>query len=185
MNINPFIENYKNSLVIADNTKTSTTNYKEIDELFSKYGGLSVDLGVFKIHTYSSSNKWTTIIADTFPDYKDKIIVFGFDWLGKQYARHISEEIVYMFDIATRQVFLLETNVETFFNVDLIEFANDTIQTEMFLEWNKEKKHIKFNQIVGFKIPLFLGGKDTIDNYELIDAEVDWEINKQIRDKIE
>jgi hypothetical protein len=39
---------------------------------------------------------------------------------------------------------------------------------------------INYKECIGYKVPLFLGGKDTTDNFEIADLEVYWEITCQL-----
>jgi hypothetical protein len=43
---------------------------------------------------------------------------------------------------------------------------------------------LEFGQVVGFAQPLWLGGNDELKNYQLIDGEVEWEINRQLKETI-
>ena len=49
-----------------------------------------------------------------------------------------------------------------------------------------QEKHNKpsYKNCVGYKVPLFLGGKDAISNYEETDMEVYWSISAQIISQI-
>jgi hypothetical protein len=38
------------------------------------------------------------------------------------------------------------------------------------------------SQCAGYKVPLFLGGKDSLENLEVIDLEVYWSLSGQLRD---
>jgi hypothetical protein len=181
MNIQNFLDNYKNKQFTTPNTKTWDVENEDLDYLFSNFGGLSVDLGAFRIHTYESSKKWSDIIVESFPNHKNNIIAYGFDWMGRQYTIDIhNDQIVRMFDGSTREEFEMEQTLEGFFKEELVDYGVDTLTSDDFEFWNKEKIALKHNEIVSFKIPLALGGKESPENQEIIDAEVDWEINRQL-----
>ncbi len=44
--------------------------------------------------------------------------------------------------------------------------------------------NIPLDKCAGYKIPLFIGGNDTVDNLELSDIYVYWEICSQLKNKI-
>ncbi len=184
MDVQKFIDNYPDKEFLSDNSKTWEIKDAEAEYLISKCGGLSISRGVFRIHTYSSADKWTKIATETFRDLQDDIIMFGVDWLGRQYAKRLSKTAILMFDIAEGKYYSLDTNIQNFLNEDLIEFAEDTLLINEFKEWNKRGISLKQNEIVAYKIPLALGGQDSPSNYEITDAEIDWEINRQIIAKI-
>ena len=184
MNLELFKQKYqiKNNPIEKNQSGFKTRN-EELNELFGSLGGISINKGLFKIHSFQSSKKWTEIICEIFPKYTNRISVYGFDWVGRQYAKDLDKDFTYLFDIATGEDFELEQPLSEFFNVDLIEYEEETLNTEEFNEWNKNKIELDFDQIVGYKIPLWLGGEDSINNYEIADAEVYWEINRQLMNK--
>jgi hypothetical protein len=179
MNIKEFLDNYENKQFHIPNPKTWDVKNEELDYLFSNFGGLSINLGVFRIHTYESAKKWTDIIIESFPEHQNKIVAYGFDWMGRQFAIDI-DNVIRMFDSSTGEEFEMEQSLEGFFNEELVEFGVETLATDTFESWNTEKIALKHNQIVAFEIPLALGGKDSPENYHIIDGEVDWEINRQL-----
>ena len=44
--------------------------------------------------------------------------------------------------------------------------------------------HLPFDQSIGYKVPLHLGGEDGVHNMELIDTEVLWDLQYQIASRI-
>tara|TARA_R110002050_G_scaffold56512_3_gene127146 strand:- start:109957 stop:110511 length:555 start_codon:yes stop_codon:yes gene_type:complete len=184
MNLELFKNKYKNQKKLIDQKSVGiTTPISEINELFEQYGGFSFENGLLRIHNFKTSKKWAEIICETFPKYTNRIIVFGFDWVGRQYAKDINKDFTYLFDIATGEDFMLDQHISEFFNIDLIEYADETLDISGFKKWNSKNIELKFNEIVAYKIPLLLGGKDDSSNYEITDAEVNWEINRQLMNK--
>ncbi|WP_040252179.1 T6SS immunity protein Tdi1 domain-containing protein [Psychroserpens mesophilus] len=184
MNLEPFKIKYKNQKKLIDQKSVClTTPNSEINELFEQFGGFSFENGILRIHNYETSKKWTDIICESFPKYTNRIIVYGFDWVGRQFAKDINKDFTYLFDIATGEDFMLEQPLSEFFNVDLIEFADETLDISGFKNWNSKNVELKFNEVVAYKIPLWLGGKDDSSNYEITDSEVNWEINRQLMNK--
>jgi len=43
---------------------------------------------------------------------------------------------------------------------------------------------VRYGECIGHKVPLFLNGSDTIDNYEVTDMEVYWELQCQVYSQI-
>lgn len=179
MNIQNFLNNYENRQSFTPNPKTWTVENENLEYLFSNFGGLSIDFGAFRIHTYESAKKWTDIIVESFPAHKNKITAYGFDWMGRQFAID-NDDVVHMFDGSTGEEFEMEQTLEGFFNEELVDYGVETLDIDNYKFWNTGKISLKHNEIVAFKIPLALGGEDSIENYHIIDAEVDWEINKQL-----
>ena len=181
MKIEHFIKKYKNQKkLIESQTVGSFTLNNELNELFQQFGGFSFDKGIFRIHNFETSQKWTDIVCQSFPKYSDRIIVYGFDWLGRQFAKDMNKEFTYLFDIATGEDLQLEQSLSDFFNIELVDYGDETLDISGFSAWNSENVELKFNEVVAYKIPLWLGGKDNPSNLEIEDAEVNWEINRQL-----
>ena len=125
MNLELFKKKYKiqKKLIDQESVKLTTSN-NDLNQLFSEFGGFSFEKGIIRIHNFETSIKWTEIVCETFPKYSDRIIVFGFDWVGRQYAKDLNQNFTYLFDIATGEDFMLDQPLSEFFNVDLIEYAN-------------------------------------------------------------
>ncbi len=157
---------------------------KAVSQLLDQLGGMSVEGGVFRFHSYGSAKQWTKLVTEAYPSYRNKIISFGFDWQGQQYAKGINKDVISLFDIATGEDYQLTQTLDGFFNEDLVEYAEETLSIQDFKVWSQGKANLEFGQVVGFAQPLWLGGNDEPKNYQLIDGEVEWEINRQLKQTI-
>lgn len=163
------------------------SNLPELSSIIKKFSGNIFDNGLFKVHNAGSFFFWTNLTFEFFKKFKGNSYVFAFDWVGRQYAINYSENKtkILMLDSATGEAFELPKSLETFFNEDLINYKNDLLEFDKFnLLTQTLFNQLSFDQCCGFKIPLFLSGKDQIDNLEVIDLEVYWELNFQIYSKI-
>ena len=68
-------------------------------ELLLDIGGVTYNKGLYTIHTFESSLKWSNLISNYFEGFKDEILPFAYDWCGRQFgvAKRGYEDI-YMFD---------------------------------------------------------------------------------------
>ncbi len=191
MNFSTFLSaNEKTAVDLAykDTLKAKSVDVFEEDltQVFHLFGGHTFDGGTLRIHSFWSSLFWTKICTNFFPNYENKIHCFAFDWMGRQYAKMNSEDLLFMLDPATGQTFELEVSLEAFFNEDLVEYKAATLATADF----NELQHIHhfslpFPMCISFVKPLFLGGDDKdIDNYQLADMEASWELDYQLFCKI-
>lgn len=161
--------------------------HKELLNFFDNYGGASFDRGIFKIHSKSSSFYWTNIITEFFPKYKGKICCFAFDWMGRQFAIDLHDDDKnYLFDPATGEDFELEQTLYGFFNEELVDYRDDTLVPDDFIfVLNKLNLDLLMpDKCIGYKKLLFLGGDDNLDNTEVIDMDVYWDLNYQIYSRI-
>ena len=180
MNIQPFLEQYPEQEVQLKSKKKITLPDDEFQELIHRHGGLCVQKGLFRIYTPEQSEKWTTLLSEAFDDLEGEVVAYGRDWMGRQFAKQIGQPMLVMVDIAEGDFYTTENSLEGFFNDDLIEYAEDTLQIELFNTWNTKGVVLQPDEIVGYLVPLKLGGQDSVENRHVIDAEVDWELNKQL-----
>lgn len=118
---------------------------------------------------------------------------FNFDWLGRQYAldpsdRTDGEPGVARIDLLERRVQLMDYAFANFHNVMLLTDSDGVLDSELFGEWaaqHPDALPLKPNQIVGYRIPLNLGGEHTLDNLEVVDFEVELDFSAQIDEHIE
>lgn len=125
--------------------------------------------------------KYQELVRDAFPT-NCNVIPFGYDWLGRIFAVN-AELTVKMYDVATDEIFEI-VNIRNF-KTELAEHANVLIASEVYDEWlqNGGAKP-ESDHCIGFKTPLFLGGKDEFDNYELSDIDVYWTLTGQLKNTI-
>ncbi|MFD1001463.1 T6SS immunity protein Tdi1 domain-containing protein [Ohtaekwangia kribbensis] len=171
----------------SDTIHLSRNMPDKLRALMAQLGGSSLDNGLYRVHTFSSSYYWESIIGNYFAAYKDKICPFSFDWMGRQFALDLkTPDRILMFDPATAEDFLLNESLEVFHNETLVDDRLETLAEDNFLEALKslKKPRINFDQCIGYKKPLFLGGVDSFENYEVADLEVYWDIQSQIYHQI-
>ncbi len=91
-----------------------------------------------------------------------------------------------MFDPATAEVFELEQDLNLLHDDDLVNVADDMLANKLFEKVLKFYKieNITFKECIGYKVPLFLGGKDNMENYDRIDLEVYWQMQNQLHKKV-
>lgn len=170
---------YRNeySAIARDQLKTSFLN-----DLFTEFGGNTYEGGIFRVHNFGSSFFWTHTIKNYFKDQNSiEFNCFGFDWMGRQYGIDATNALILMFDPATGEKFELEQSINGFFNIDLVEYKSDTLASDTFYHLEGlHNNNLPFSKCLGFKKPLFLGGEDSLENYELVDMEVFWELSYQL-----
>ncbi|RPE08306.1 DUF1851 domain-containing protein [Chitinophaga lutea] len=154
----------------------------ELSGILNAYAGSTFGNGLYRLHSFQSSFKWAGIIGDYFTEYKNKILPFGFDWMGRQFCAAINDKRLFMFDPATAEDFEIDQTLVPLHNEDFADDTDEMLAVNMFdriLAHNKMSS-LNYDQCLGFKIPLFLGGEDSIGNYEAQDMEVYWHINGEI-----
>lgn len=151
-------------------------------ELLNNFQGYSFGKGIYRLHRFENIEKWNELLFDIFPKFKNKIQCFGYDWLGRQFTIDITRIIdgepqILMFEPGTGEVLEIPCNFIQFHNDEIVNYNESCLASEFFNCWmNINKINLDAKECVAYKIPLFLGGQDTVDNLEQSDMEVYWEI---------
>lgn len=178
--------NISNADLPKDLSLISNLN-KDIVDFFNECGGLCIDRGVYKTHTPNSSLHWSVLISSYFANFGNKIIPFGYDWMGRQFVLINGKyNYILMLNPSTGEYFELNQNLVDFHNDDLVYEKEDILSASLF---DEVLQFLKINQVdydkcLGYKISLFLNGTNSLNNYGVIDMEVYWEIERQIYEKV-
>lgn len=182
--LNAFSSSSSNGIKLYDGgvPESFADNPSDLRSVLTQHGGSSFECGLYRLHSPHSSCYWNGLVAEYFTSYKNRISCFGFDWLGRQYAIDANKvDTIYMFDPSTGEVFELGQSFSDFHNNELVNHGDETLSAIEFKKWlSQSGKPLKFNQCIGFKVSLFLGGIDRIENYDLCDLEVHWELSYQL-----
>lgn len=155
-----------------------SNNIQSVDEFLKVYGGKSFLNGMYRIFKRCDVAKWDEIIRKSYPRYNGKLDIFGFDWLGRIFAVDIERDAVLLFEPGTGEVLDIQVSFIDFHNAEIPKSHNACLASSYFNEWYEANNRytLDYNQCVGYKVPLFLGGVDEIGNLEISDMEVYWEI---------
>ena len=155
-------------------------------DFMTKYSGVSVAGGLYRIHEVEKIERWNGIISDAFPKFHSNLSCFGFDWLGRQFALD-GERLtaggpeILMFEPGTGEVLEVPATFISFHNEEIIDYRNEALASDFFKEWSRNNQvQLTPRECVGYKLPLFLGGTDNVDNLEVIDMEVYWVLCGQL-----
>jgi hypothetical protein len=164
----------------SDFFKNLPANLFQLLELF---GNSSFNYGLYRIHSFESSVKWSILLGNYFKGYTNKIYPFGFDWMGRQFAINELGDSIFMFDPATMEDLVMKKDVLSFHNEELVQ---GLLAEELFSEIlsSSNIKALNSDQCLGYKKPLFLGGIEEIENFQLQDIEVYWEVQYQLYNKV-
>lgn len=162
-----------------------------LQELFAMFGGASFSGGLYRIMDSDASTHWSSVVRGAFQDFSDegRVICFGFDWLGRVFgvdSKRMEDGLpaVVMFEPGTGQALEVPCNVYTFHENELIAYKEEALAASFFSSWMSsggEKPAV--TECIGYKKPLFLGGKDVVENLERSDMEVYWAIAAQLINK--
>jgi hypothetical protein len=151
-------------------------------------GGVSLSGGMYRVFDAEGVRQWTSVAADGFPTYRDRATVFAADWLGRLLAADAARrdgagrELVVMLEPGTAEVLEVPCTVEAVHTSELLEAADALVAAPFYEQWRAatgDTVPLTPAECVGYRVPLFLGGADTIENVERGDMEVYWSLSAQ------
>jgi hypothetical protein len=159
---------------------------QDLRTFWNRYAERSFNQGLYRIFGPKQITPSRELIDLAFPDYKTRAICFSYDWLGRLFAIDLARSVeqrhgIIMLEPGTSQVLEIAANLESFHNDELISYTNEALASEFYQAWRTAGGVAPAHEeCIGYKKPLFLGGKDDIQNLELIDLDVYWHISAQI-----
>ncbi len=88
-----------------------------------------------------------------------------------------------MIEPGTGQVLEIPFSFQSF-HENLDDLREPALAESFFSRWataNRDRVPLDLRACVGYKVPLFLGGPDEVDNLEVIDLGVYWSVCGQLR----
>jgi hypothetical protein len=159
-------------------------------ELLGEFGGASFNQGLYRVVRAGDAGAWAARVALAFPAFQGRIACFGYDWLGRAFALDSGRleggaPGVTLFDVGTGQALEIPADIAAFHDDILIRHAEPALAVDFHRRWlasgGAAPRH---SECVGYKKPLFLSGKDELENLEIGDLDVYWHIFGQIIAKL-
>ena len=142
--------------------------------------------GAYRLHKESDVTHFTALAAAAFPAMQNRIRCFGADWLGRQFATDFErivggEPQVLMLEPGTGEILEVPRNFSSFHQSEMAEQPDAVVANSFFETWLATGGVApNYDQCVGYKQPLFLGGMDDITNLHITDFDVYWTISAQL-----
>lgn len=157
-------------------------------ELAGRFAGCSFEDGIYRIHDAATGPRGLAWLAESFPQFASRACPFAYDWLGRQFATDSGrlegdESLVLLFEPGTGEVLEIPFSFAAF-HEQLDDLREPALAQSFFASWakaNPDLLPLHVAQCAGYKVPLFLGGKDTLENLEVIDLDVYWSVSGQLR----
>lgn len=187
---------YFNAQKVISDTRIETFTFDEVQkkangfiEFLRNFQGETFGNGLYRIHKLEDIKKWNQEILQAFPEFKGRISCFAFDWLGRQFSLDNSriengQPLIIMFEPGTSEALEIPCNFINFHEIEIPNYHDACLASEFFEDWSlNPPERLKHNECAGYKVPLFLGGEDSIENLEKSDMEVYWHIISQLIQK--
>lgn len=157
------------------------------ENLLTYLGGKQFGNGLFNSLCKENLEEYTNLVNDAYPEFVGEFKLFGYDWLGRMFGinSELGKERILMFEIGTGEVLEIPCNFLEFLNEEIPLNNNACLASAFYAKWlRKKKKTFPYGRCIGYKTPLFLGGKDTIKNLEESDMEVYWYIFTEVKKQV-
>jgi hypothetical protein len=157
-------------------------------EFARRFAGCAFEGGLYRIHDAASGPRALSWVRDAFPGRAGTLYPFAFDWLGRQFAVDWArvengEPLILLIEPGTGQLLEIPCTFTSFHDEELVDDPEAALLPSAFADWAETSPGalpIGFTQCVGYRKPLFLGGKDEIDNLEVVDIVVYWPLVAQL-----
>lgn len=112
--------------------------------------------------------------------------MFGRDWLGSLYAADFSRDVngwptVLALNIDFRDAMDTRLSLTDFHETALLDDAAAILNLDLYRSWLESHPPLRdAGRAVGYRIPLALGGEDSLSNMEESDLDVYWQLTGQI-----
>jgi hypothetical protein len=157
-----------------------------------KHAGASFGGGLYRVHDSVTGPQAFAFVSDAFPEFAERVCPFGYDWLGRQFAVDSGriengQPQVLVLEPGAGAALEIPVDFVAFHDEELVEQSDAALASGFFGAWseaNPDALPLLRSQCVGYKVPLFLGGNDTVDNLEVSDLDVYWTIFGQLRGQV-
>lgn len=168
--------------------KTVIQNIDPYEAFIKAFSGLQFGNGLFSVFSDNDINIWQRNVTYAFPISEESISLFAYDWLGNCFGIAKDEKNsgkVLLFEIGTGEILSTDCYFEDFINCEIPLNSEVCLASQFYKEWlSNAGKPPVYGRCIGYKVPLFMGGKDEITNLEDSDMDVYWSILSQILNHI-
>ena len=169
---------------LSDGTR-SASGYAEF---VAEFAGASFAGGLYRVLDATTGPSAQARVDSAFPTLISRATPFVLDWLGRTFAldlQRVAEggPLVLMLEPGTGEVLEVPTSFVEFHESELVDYADACLATDFFDAWSSQNPTslpLGPDQCVGYRVPLFLGGRDDVSNLEVSDLDVYWAMCSQL-----
>lgn len=154
------------------------------DAFIDSLGGRSFGDGVFRVFERSDLERWHRVVSGCFTKLRGEFNLIGYDWMGRCFAVDQRDGdgkgLVVLLEIATLDMYYIGKDVAAFLNEVMPNQSEACLEVGRYREWLEGHAPVGRMECAGYRIPLFLGGEDSLENMEVSDMEVYWDMTDQL-----
>jgi hypothetical protein len=142
--------------------------------------------GAYRLHRPEDVPAFTRLAQAAFPEFSERIVCFGADWLGRQFATDASRLVsgvpqVLMLEPGTGEALEIPVDQRAFHEHELAEEPDAVAAYSFFKSWLAAGGVCPaYTECVGYQRPLYLGGADEMANLHVVDLDVYWTLSAQL-----
>jgi hypothetical protein len=171
-----------------DEHLTAASGYAQLAE---RVAGRTFEQGLYRFHDTQSGPLAADLIAAAYPEFTGRATPFAYNWAGHQFALDAArandgESLILLFTPESGDALKIPYTF-TAFHEALNALREQALAESMFRSWattNPTALPIGKTDCVGYRVPLFLGGADSIENLEVSDIDVYWTITAQLLQRV-
>lgn len=170
----------------AESYARALLGFARTPEWLARYSGCGFGGGIYRLYSPDEVEIWTAAVCESFPEYAGRVRCFGRDWLCNQFCLDKQrlkngEPLILLFEIGTGKVLKIPETFQSFHSVLIVEDPEAALAEDFFGRWRiVDSRPLGAAECVGYKIPLFLGGQDEVNNLERSDASMYWHLIAQM-----
>jgi hypothetical protein len=160
--------------------------YPPLRSFFARYSGQSFNKGLYRVIGPSTMDDAADFVSVAFPRVRERAKCFAYDWMGRIFALDAArsrdgEPQMIVFEPDYGHAFEASCNLAEFHDIELPTYPNEILAAKRHAEWlGKGGAVPRPNQGVCFNVPLYLGGRNTVDEMTMYNIDVQWHIIKQL-----
>lgn len=157
-----------------------------LENFRNEFSGLVLYDGILKILNRRDVHKWRSNINLAFPRFANKFEPFAFDWLGSFYCVKLTQSTkpaIFIFNILQNRCLLVPCDLITFLEKEIPQNSTMALQSHKFNQWKLSNQPLKYNECVGYTVPVFLGGVEILDSSKVFDLDEYWQIFTDLLDE--
>lgn len=142
--------------------------------------------GAYRRHRPEDVKRYTALATAAFPEMQGRIVCFGADWLGRQFASDSERQVdglpqILLLEPGTGEALEIPVSEPAFHTEELVDQPDAAVAISFFGQWLAAGGvPPNYGQCIGYRQPLFLAGSDTLDNLKTVDLEVYWSLAAQL-----
>jgi hypothetical protein len=155
-------------------------------EFFDEFGGATLGGGFYRFHTAVTSQVSDAACAGLISGFAGRMRCFAVDWLGREIAADVRpgrRQKVIIVDPGGGEHLTTPCDLDDWHDA-VADPELDPLAWPFYAAWrevNPAFGELGFDQAIGYRVPLFLGGEDQVTNLEATPRELYFDICTQLR----